>query len=66
MKLLTEIATFGQGSRKAQAFAFGATALLAGGSLGVSQVQTWYFAGLCGVYILGRALHDYGIARAGN
>jgi len=66
MKILEELISFGsKGSRKAQVFAFGGIALLAGPSLKLDPTQTHVFAGLCGVYILGRALHDYGTARAG-
>jgi hypothetical protein len=58
MKILAEIIEFGRGSRKAQAFAFGSVALLAGPSVGLEQWQSIWFSGLCSVFIIGRAIHD--------
>jgi len=67
MEIIKEIVAFGQeGSRKTQAFAFGAVALLAGPTLGLDVEATHWFTGLCGTYILGRALHDYGLARSSS
>ena len=66
MELMKEIVAFGQeGSRKSQAFAFGAVALLAGPSLGLDVEATHYFAGLCGVYIVARAIHDFALTKVG-
>ena len=59
MKLLAELLAFGQaGSRKAQAYAIGGTAVLGGTQVGLGQTQTYVFAALTGVYILAVGLHD--------
>ena len=65
MKIIAEIVEFGKGSRKAQAFAFGAVAILAGPSIGLAQWQSELFTALCGVFIIGRSIHDFAIARSG-
>ena len=65
MKLIEEVISFGKsGSRKAQVWMLGSVALLAGPAMGLTANQTYGFAALSGVYVLGRAMHDYGLARA--
>ena len=62
MNFLREIIGFGEtGSRKAQAFALGAAVLLTAPQIGLEKPYALGVAALAGVYILGRAIHDYAL-----
>lgn len=65
-KIGEEIISFGEaGSRKSQAAALGATALLAGPAAGFEQWQCLGVAAVFCVFIIGRAIHDYALAGRG-
>lgn len=64
MRFLEEIFSFGEGgSRKSQATALGATALLAGPEAGFELWQCVGTAAIFAVFILGRAWHDAALAK---
>jgi hypothetical protein len=73
MKFVEDVVSWGTGSRKAQACVFGVLFVLfkdAPQQLGLNfTIEKWQaltIAGLFGVYVLGRALHDYGLAKNGK